>query len=420
MRRKIVRFGGRIALGMLAFGFVSAAHAETPFCSTQLGLVNSILGPLVKPPFSLTGTGSQAVGMVVVTLKLGEQPCFFAAARSNWGTGSLPDANTIFELASVTKVFTTAILALRQAQGLDVNGPVAPNLPPDYVLREREEDVTFQQLATFSGGFHWSDPPDSTKGESFSQSDFVTAVNTLVPRKKDAIPGEDALPTLNFYSNGSVGFLGQILMHMDGGKGRHYPPHETGFSNWIADNVTGPLNMSSTAVEPGGVRATGYREKNDGTYDTEHPFPWEPWGAAGALRSNASDMLKFLKANICAHHKSDPDCTGFPQDILKALATAHQPNVYTPSGSMADPIIYIGGKEKSRWEQAWAWDFHAPPDPNPSNVTPIIRKGRRTHRFRLLDRLQPAQVVRVGNPGEYGHVWGCCRRRAGKIIEHTP
>jgi CubicO group peptidase (beta-lactamase class C family) len=415
MRRKIVRFGGGLALGMLAFGLASAAHAETPFCSAQLVLVSNHLGPLVKPPGS-PSTGSQAVGAEVVTLRLGEQPCFFHAGEIELDSGIAPDKDTIFELASVTKVFTTAILALRASQGLDVNAPVAPYLPPEYVLREREEDVTFQQLATFSGGFHWDDPPDFKNGESFSQSDFVNAVNTLVPRKKDAIQGEFALPTLNFYSNGSTGFLGQILMHMDSGKGQHYPVHATGFSNWISDNLTGPLKMPNTAVEPGGKTATGYHQKDDGKYKGLEPFPWVPWGAAGALRSNAADMLNFLAANICAHHVSDPACTGFPPDILTALKTAHRPNDYTPSGTLPDPTLYID--EASGVEQGWAWRYIAPPVPNPDNVTPIISKDGGHPGFSTYIGFNPAKaygVVILMNTG------GVAAKAAGKeIIQRTP
>ena len=130
--------------------------------------------------------------------------------------------------------------------------------------------------------------------------------------------------------------------------------------------------MNHTAVHPGGVWATGYKLKGK-KFLPQDPFPWEPWGAAGALRSNTADMLKFLQANICAHHLFDPACTGFSEDILLALGIAHRPNDYTPSGTLPDPTIYIGGCG-SQVEQAWAWQYLAPPVLNPNNVTPIISK----------------------------------------------
>ena len=348
-------------------GLVSAAPAETPFCTSQLDLVNKNLDSL------------QWVGVAVVTFKLGEQPCFMVGGEIELGSGVAPGPNTVFELASVTKVFTTAILAMRSNQGfLNPIHAVKPHLPPDYVLQPEEQDVTFQQLATFTGGFSWSDPPGYTKGEHYSQSEFVTQVNNLVPKH---------LPTKNHYSNGSVGFLGQILMHMDSSKGRRYPPHEVGFSNWISDNLTGPLNMTNTSVEPAGVPATGYHLNNKGKFVQKDPFLWVPWGAAGALRSTIADMLTFLTANICAHHKSESPCTSYPSDILDALATAHLPNDYTPSGTRADPTIYVGGG--TGVEQAYAWRYLVPPVPNPTGVTPILSKNGGHPGFSTLIAFNP-------------------------------
>jgi CubicO group peptidase (beta-lactamase class C family) len=89
-----------------------------------------------------------------------------------------PDANTIFELASVTKVFTTAILGMRVASGdLDVNALVDPYMPHRYHLLLNEQGVTFQQLATFTGGFSWDDPPGFKNGERYTQSAFIEQVN---------------------------------------------------------------------------------------------------------------------------------------------------------------------------------------------------------------------------------------------------
>lgn len=355
MRRVLLIAGALI-------GLVNAARADDAFCFSQLSLFLQYVSPKT----------SQAVGTAVVTYKLGERPCYFFYGQTASGSGERPDANTVFELASVTKVFTTAILAIHQEHGFDPTGPVKPHLPPGYVLQPEEEGVTFQQLATFTGGFSWDDPPDFTNNTNFSQSDFVDDVNSLDPtdpKGPGPIQGEPHLPTFNFYSNGSTGFLGQILMHMDSRNGPHYPFDAAGFSNWISDNLTGPLKMPHTAVHPGGKWATGYK-KNGKPAD---PFLWEPWGAAGALRSNTADMLTFLQANICAHRLFDPACIGFSEEILLALGVAHRPNDYTPPGTLPDPTIYIGGCG-SLAEQAWAWRYLAPPVPNLDNVTPIISK----------------------------------------------
>jgi CubicO group peptidase (beta-lactamase class C family) len=359
-----------LLLATVVFGLAHAAHGdESPFCTAQRDLYNTYL----------SARTSQSVGSAVVTFRLGETPCYFFSGEIEWGTGKTPDANTIFELASVTKIFTTTILALRANEGrLDPYSGVLPDLPSGYSLTMNEQAVTFQQLATFTGGFWWDDPTDFTNGESYSQDDFVYDVKHLDPtdfaKPNGPISGETNLPTINFYSNGSIGFLGQILMSMDSTPGRQYRFTAEGFSNWISDNLTTPLDMPNTSVHPGGGnnKATGYKKKAKNAFVA--PFPWEPWGAAGALRSNIADMLTFLEANICAYHTTDPACAGFPSDILSALVTAQTPNNYTPDGNLSDSIIYLNGVCGSPVQQAWAWRYLAPPSPNPDNVTPIISK----------------------------------------------
>jgi len=366
-------------------GLVGSSAAQD-WCTSQLELANQYLGPLVKPIGEPT-TSAQAVGMMVVTLKLGESPCFMSGGEIEVGSGIAPDPNTIFELASMTKVFTTAILAMHWWDGLDVTASVNDYLPPGFALTPHEQPVTFQQLATFTGGFWWSDPPNYNKNEVYGQEKFVDAVNHLHPAGGPSevkgnpagpipgLPGKTYLPTYNFYSNSSVGFLGQILMNMDG-KG----VHELGFSNWMSEKITGPLGMSHTTVEPAGTWATGYKfvpgpkKNDDGTYKPEkEPFPFVPWAAAGGLRSNANDMAIFLRASICAHHMDDPNCADLPRDILRALGTAQLPESYLPSGSLADPTIYINGGP--RLEQGFAWNVLTPPTPNPKGITTIIEKG---------------------------------------------
>jgi CubicO group peptidase (beta-lactamase class C family) len=343
------------------FGLTVGARADDAFCDKQAVTFANQVSP----------TTNKSVGMAAVSFKLGEKPCYFFSGEIAKGSGIAPDAKTIFELASVTKVFTTTILAEHTMHGL----PDSVNLflPPGYSLTANEEGVTFQQLATFTGGFWWDYPPDFTKGEKFSQDDFVADVNSLDPTDAPPlfgpIPGETNLPTINFYSNGSIGFLGQILMNLDSTKHRPYPFDATGFSDWISDYVTGPLDMPNTKVHPGGSLATGYKIKN-GKKEEEPPFPWQPWGAAGALRSDINDMLKFLKANICAYQTLDSECGGISPDIEAALTTAQLPNDYTPKGVLPDPTIYLNALCPSPTEQAWAWRYFTPPN----GGHPIISK----------------------------------------------
>jgi CubicO group peptidase (beta-lactamase class C family) len=363
-----------LLLATVVFGLASAASAD--FCDDQYWLYVHDVLPTLK----------QGVGGVVVTWKLGKGSCFFPYGEIEKGKGVVPDKKTVFELASGTKVFTTAILGLHVVNppGLLTSLPVEPYLPDGFELKHGEQGVTFQQLATFTGGFWWSDPPKEFKsGATFTEEEFQRAVKSLDPNggsdSQGPIPGEQYLPTVQFYSNSSVGLLGQVLMQMDApGQTLKFDANE--FSSWVSDNLTGParLNMPNTKVHPGGTLATGYLLGTDSegntTYKSTKPWAWEPWGAAGGLRSTANDMLTFLKANICAHNMSDDACKDFPVDILSAMLISHNPQNYEPPGNLTDPIIQLGfcGSQK---EQAWAWIDVEPPAFNPKDEKPILYKG---------------------------------------------
>jgi CubicO group peptidase (beta-lactamase class C family) len=396
----------------------AAQAADTAFCASQRTLVDQYVGPLVKP---VSGPGTpgtpQAIGAMVVTLRLGEAPCFFHFGEIALGSGIAPAAQTIFELASVTKTFTTAILAMRAKDGVvDVNAPVAPHLPPGFQLDPRMQGVTFQQLATFTGGFPWSDPPGFRN--EYTQEQFIAEVNALVPR--NPIAGETNLPTLNYYSNGSLGLLGQALINMESEFGKYLVLSPAGYSYWVARHLTGPLQMIDTEVKPGGVWATGYAIEGD-RWVVAPPFPFVPWAPAGALRSNAADMKNYLAANLCAYHAADPACAGLPRNILSALPMAHAPNDYTPSGTLKDPTIYtIDTKNGVPGEnvQGYAWVYAPPPDPNPTNATALIWKDGGHPGFSSWIGFNPAKaygIVILNNTG------GVSPQDAGiKVIKETP
>jgi CubicO group peptidase (beta-lactamase class C family) len=108
---------------------------------------------------------------------------------------------TRFELASVTKTFTAALLGLIStcvAQSLN-------NFSSGYWLTPMGQQITFEELATFSAGF-----PDDTHNNPVNpptQENFVAYVNGLSPA---------VLPAPYAYSNDSFGFLGQVLMGQAG------------------------------------------------------------------------------------------------------------------------------------------------------------------------------------------------------------
>ncbi|RUR28704.1 serine hydrolase [Legionella qingyii] len=324
----------------------------------------------------------------------GEQICYISCGLRALND-TPPDENTLFELASVTKTFTTASLgASIYKKQINPLSPIKPDLPSkswvgkSFDLTSHESPVTYQELATFSGGFCFSDAPsvDQNSGDqNLNQSNFVKDVNKLntalatcigdgKPQVRLVYGSPHYLPTRNFYSNSSVGLITQALMNRDG-----FPNVLEGdFNGWVCNNITNILNMPLTSaclpdeahngtcpvITPAGATscntsqwqnaqyASGYHiDKLTHEYQLGNPFPYVPWAGAGCIRSNASDMINFIRANLNISTNQDPK----QLTLLKGMQIAHAPNNYLPVPAGKIVLPNIGKQEPIVGGQGYAW-----------------------------------------------------------------
>jgi CubicO group peptidase (beta-lactamase class C family) len=240
------------------------------------------------------------------------------------GTGDVPyKANTIVEIGSITKVFTTALFA----QAVD-EGRMQPDAPlQSYLLAHRLRPCTAQitplQLADFTSGMPPlpGDAPRALADRgigTYTSDAFLDWVSRWTPEGSD---GDGCnLPAPYRYSNASVGLLGYIVAERLGA------PWET----LLRDRITGPLHMMSTAIrvplEHRDRLAQGYAQRSQPVM----PWPVFAWYAAGALRSDATDMLAFGEAAL-GHETINGAAT--PPLLIRALKQAMTP-IYQPEGQV--------------------------------------------------------------------------------------
>ena len=196
-----------------------------------------------------------------------------------------PDIDTVFEIGSITKVFTALLLADMTLRGLvDWDEPVARLLPDSvHVPRFGETPITLLDLATHTSGlprmpsnFHPADPGDPyadyTLGQLYECLDRTTLTRT---------PG-----TAYEYSNLGYGLLGHVLERRAG----------SGFEALVRERICRPLGLDSTAI----TLDSNMRARCAVGHDAAL-LPVEPWSlptlpGAAALRSTARDLLAFLSA----------------------------------------------------------------------------------------------------------------------------
>lgn len=298
---------------------MTASATPTPYDIQQL--IDAHFAPLIYQT-GLPPSGDRAPGGVCGIYYEGET--YYQPLGMIDTSGTPPDENTIFGIGSVTKVLTTSIVG--QQSDTVLKSAVKPYLPPGYGLMPGEEEVTFADLATFTGGINPSAPPG--KFDNCTQAEFQAFINTMDP---------DRIPSANQYSDSSIGFLAQIVMGMAGYT--TFTADTTGV--WFSDNLLTALSMTRTGTwrPPFNADWASYAFNfADGAYQPVSYEPWVPWGAAGRVYSTCADMMNFVQANVGVSQIGGKTIS---QTILDGMQTAQEPWA-PPEGN-------------GYWRQAFAW-----------------------------------------------------------------
>jgi CubicO group peptidase (beta-lactamase class C family) len=197
------------------------------------------------------------------------------------------DGRTLFEIGSLTKLFTATILADMAAKGeVALDDPAAKYLPAGAKMPERGgRKITLRDLATHTSGlprlpdnmpYGNPDDPYADYGEP-QLLDFLARYQ--LPRDIGS----------NFeYSNLGFGLLGYLLA-----RAAH-----TDFATLIAQRITKPLDMRDTTIVLSPDQQARFAQGHDAFMRQAHPWTLPTLAGAGAIRSTANDMLKFLAAAI--------------------------------------------------------------------------------------------------------------------------
>jgi D-alanyl-D-alanine-carboxypeptidase/D-alanyl-D-alanine-endopeptidase len=197
------------------------------------------------------------------------------------------NGDTIFEIGSVTKVFTSLLLADMAARNeVALSDPIAQYLPSDVKTPGRNgQSITLKDLATHTSGlprlptnFAPKDPANPYADFSVPQLYEFLSTYTL---SRDIGSQYD-------YSNLGGGLLGHLLARRAG----------MTYDALVRARITGPLGMTSTAIvlspEQQGRLAVGHNAQLVSVPNWDLPT----LAGAGALRSSTNDMLTFLEANL--------------------------------------------------------------------------------------------------------------------------
>lgn len=233
-------------------------------------------------------------------------------AYGDAGPGQPPlDSNSVFEIGSISKVFTATVLAEMVQDGkVRLDDPAQRYLPASVHLPARDGKViTLANLSEQNSGlprmptnFHPADTANPYADYTVQQMyDFLDHYQLT----RD--PGEKFE-----YSNLGVGLLGNVLAQRSG----------TSYEQMVRERVWKPLGMTHTAIT-----FTPWMTAHLALGHDEQGHVVENWdipalAGAGAIRSTTADMLAFLAANLHPERGR----------LERAMAFAHEERA--PAGDM--------------------------------------------------------------------------------------
>ena len=221
----------------------------------------------------------QAVGIVVGVIEPTSRRVVMYGNLADGDPRTL-DGDTIFEIGSISKIFTSLLLAdMVNRKEVALDDPAARFLPGNVTIPARHgKSITLLDLSTHCSGL--PPLPGNLKPEAnYSIGDLYQFLSGYtLPRD----PGSEYE-----YSNLGAGLLGLLLACRAG----------TDYESLIRSRIADPLGMLDTGITLSSSMkqrmATGHNATLAPVTNSDLPTPL---AGAGALRSSANDMLTFLEA----------------------------------------------------------------------------------------------------------------------------
>ncbi|VXC03581.1 Beta-lactamase [Pseudomonas sp. 8AS] len=270
------------ALALLLVG--QAAMAQTSVAQSEL---RTAVDAAVQPAIDQY----QIPGLAVAIVRKGERH-FFNYGVADRDSGQAVDEHTLFELGSVSKLFTATLGAYAQAEGkLSLDDRASQHLP---ALRGSAFDqISLLDLATYTPGGLPLQFPDAVQNER-QMLDYYRAWQPAYPAGSQRL-----------YSNPSIGLFGYLAAANLGQP----------FDQLLERQLFPQLGMRESHVRVPQSQmaryAWGYRDEQ-AIRVQPGPLDAEAYG----VKSTAADMLRFVEANL--------DPSQLPAPLLQAIATTQQ------------------------------------------------------------------------------------------------
>ena len=198
-----------------------------------------------------------------------------------------PDGDTIFEIGSLTKVFTSLVLADMIERGeVKPDDPVAKYLPADAKVPGRNgRQITLLDLSMQISGLPRL-PDNLQPADQFNPYTDYTDARLLDFLSRYALTRD--IGEKYEYSNLGVGLLGFALARKAG----------VSYEEMVRRRILEPLGMTSTTITLTTAQKKRLAAGHSAGLERVPNWDFDALAGCGAIRSTANDLLKFLSAHL--------------------------------------------------------------------------------------------------------------------------
>lgn len=221
---------------------------------------------------------------------------------ANEQTQTRTSDKTIYRVASFSKTYAATLEALAQVEGkVDIDSSISTYIPE--LNNSLLKPITPKMLVAHTGSLPFDFTP--------SPQNYKEAIKDLNNFKPKSAPGSEYS-----YSNVSIGLNAYILQNI----------YKQGYDSILQTKIAKPLKLNSTYLNlPKNLEpyvALGHQGNNLRPYESSI----DVWFAASSLKSNITDMAKFLSAQFNSNLGD--------KNLTKAFNIVHQ-NYYCFSNGLS-------------------------------------------------------------------------------------
>ena len=240
---------------------------------------------LVRPYIQLKHTA----GICIAVIKNGKVQTY-SYGETKLGEKNLPNADqTLFEIGSISKTFTALLLADEVVKGkMLLNDPISKFLPDSIgKMSFKDVPITLQTLSNHTSGFPRLPMNLYQKGDdannpyqNYDEKRMFTYLKNFRPYREVGVSYD--------YSNFAVGLLGTLLAKQN----------QTTYEQLLIEKICKSMNLKNTKITLQNVDNQGFAQGYDEKGKATSAWDLNMLAGAGGVRSTATDMAKYLMANM--------------------------------------------------------------------------------------------------------------------------